>query len=156
MLEDLVIMGHPDAGRWLDEWTWLLPGKHRVVLLTKMGDAFLVDAEGKVVFLDTLEGAVLPAAPSLDAFESLLQAGTIDLDWFNPDMVALLDGRGERLAPGQCFSYKVPPALGGPLDSSNVGVTSLAVHFSMAGQLHRQIRQMRPGTRITGFGLQEP
>lgn len=156
MLEDYILSREgTDTTRLLDDWDWLLEGPHRIVLVTRMGDAFLQDPEGRVIFLDTLEGRAKPAAPSLDAFNQRLAAGQIDPDWFSPDLLAIVQGRGDRLRSGQCFSYKVPPALGGSLDSSNVGIIDVVVHFSISGQLHRQIKDLKPGTRIGGVEFQE-
>lgn len=140
-----------DADRLLHEWAWLLEGPHRVVLVTKMGDAFLADEGGNILFLDTLEGTLAAAAPSRAAFRQMFQAGALPPQWFNPDMVAIMEGRGDRLGPGECFAYQNPPVLGGSLASSNVKAMSAVVHFSVTGQLHRQIRERPRGTRLGGF-----
>jgi hypothetical protein len=72
-----------------------------------------------------------------------------------PDMVALLEARGERLAPGQCYSYQVPPCFGGPLTTDNVRAVPARVHFSVTGQMHRQIKDLPAGTQIGSVKLVE-
>src|SRR6185436_12347442 len=101
-----------DGTRLLHDWQWLLAGSHRLLAITRMGDAFVEKADGEVIFLDTLEGALKHAATNQNAFFKLLKAGTLDPTWFIPDMVALLEARSDHLASGQCYSYKIPPILG--------------------------------------------
>ena len=139
------------AAALLDDWGWLLKDPHELLLVTSMGDAFVADSSGAVFYLDTLEGSLKPVAPSRETFQSLVASGGLDPDLFLPDMVALKIAQGHRLAPGQCYSYKLPPILGGPLESSNVEATDIVVHFSISGQLHRQLVDLPPGTRISGF-----
>jgi hypothetical protein len=144
-----------DGTRLLHDWQWLLAESHRLLAVTRMGDAFVEKADGEVIFLDTLEGALKHAATNQNAFFKLLKAGALDQTWFNPDMVALLEARSDRLASGQCYSYKIPPVLGGSFESANVGAVSAMVHFSVMGQLHEQIRHLPPGTKIREFKIVE-
>lgn len=142
-----------DTTRLLDDWQWLLPDPHRLLAVTRMGDAFVERADGEVVFMDTMEDALRHAA--VDAFQKMMQAGALDATWNNPDMVWLLEARGEYLASGQCYSYQVPPVLGGPFNSDNVRAGSARVHFSVMGQLHRQIKSLPPGSKRSGIKLAE-
>jgi hypothetical protein len=137
-----------DGTRLLEDWQWLLAGPHRLLAVTRMGDAFVEKGDGEVIFLDTLEGTLKHAATNQNAFLKLLKAGAFDPTWFNPDMVALLEARSEHLAPGQCYSYKIPLALGGSFESANVKAVSAMVHFCIMGQLHEQTRHLPPGTKI--------
>jgi hypothetical protein len=65
-------------------------------------------------------------------------------------MVELLEARSEYLAPGQWYSYKIPPVLGGSFESANVEAVRAMVHFCIMGQLHEQTRHLSiyPGTKI--------
>ena len=144
-----------DGARLLHDWQWLLCGSHRLLAITRMGDAFVEKADGEVIFLDTLEGALKQTAPNQNSFFKLLKAGALDPTWFNPDMVALLEARSDHLASGQCYSYKIPPVLGGSFESANVKAVSAMVHFSVMGQLHEQIRHLPPGTKISHFKIVE-
>ena len=142
-----------DGARLLHDWQWLLAGSHGLLAVTRMGDAFVEKADGEVIFLDTLEGALKQAATNQNAFFKLLKAGALDPTWFNPDMVALLETRSEHLAPGQCYTYKIPPVLGGSFESANVEAISVMVHFCIMGQLHEQIRRLPPGAQISHFNI---
>jgi hypothetical protein len=140
-----------DGTGLLQDWHWLLSGSHRLLAVTRMGDAFVEMEHGGVIFLDTVKGAVSHAAPDQDAFFRLLQAGALDPTWFNPDMVVLLEARSEYLAPGQCYSYKLPRAVGGSFEPANVEATNALLHFSIMGQIHEQIRGLPSGTKIRRF-----
>lgn len=70
-------------------------------------------------------------------------------------LFADLRAAGMELGPDQVFSWQVPPALGGELTVENVGIVSPRVHFSLSGQLHRQVADMPEGARITGFQIAE-
>ena len=52
------------------------------------------------------------------------------------------------LAEGQIYSYKTPPVLGGEYSTDNLEPTGIAVHFSVLGQIHRQVKDLPPGTKI--------
>ena len=67
--------------------------------------------------------------------------------WFIPQLVGDLIAGGKRLAPGQCYSYKIPPVLEGEIAPANFEPTDLSVHFSVLGQIHRQIKDTPPARR---------
>jgi hypothetical protein len=137
-----------DGTGLLHDWQWLLAGPHRLLAVTRMGDAFVENADGEVIFLDTVDGVLKHAATNQNAYFKLLKAGALDPTWFNPGMVALLEARSELLGPGECYSYKHPPALGGSFESANIEAVSAMVHFSIMGQIHQQIKHLPPGTEI--------
>jgi hypothetical protein len=120
-----------------------------------MGDAFLVDSSGHVLFLDTLEGAIQEVAPSVSEFAMLIESGANRDKWFLPGLVEAMEVRGEHLQPGQCYSFKLPPVLNGPITAANLHVTDALIHFSIAGQLHEQVRRLPEGTRISRFVVSE-
>ena len=63
----------------------------------------------------------------------------------------IVDGQaalGMRPGPNECLSFRRLPVLGGQLDPDNLEKCSIPVHFSIAGQIHRQIKNLPPGTPI--------
>ena len=62
------------------------------------------------------------------------------------------------MKPGksQCLSFKKPPVLGGKLEPSNFELSEIRVHFAIAGQLHRQIKNLPGGTRIDNVVIEAP
>ena len=53
-----------------------------------------------------------------------------------------------------CASYRRPLGLGGADDVANLERTSFIVHVSISGQLAGQIRDLPPGTAMSGITLQ--
>jgi hypothetical protein len=62
-----------------------------------------------------------------------------------------LSGGGARPSSEQCIGHKVPMILGGANDAANLEVLSLLVWVSMCGQIYEQVKNLPPGTKITGF-----
>lgn len=69
-------------------------------------------------------------------------------EWFVPQLIGDILTSGKRLAPSECFGYKVPPVLGGEVQPDNFEPTDLQVHFGILGQIHRQVKDLPPGTPI--------
>ena len=60
--------------------------------------------------------------------------------------------------PWQCFSYAVPPALGGQEAASNLLIVSLTVHVSFSLQLLKQHQEgtLAPGQQVAFVDLYDP
>jgi hypothetical protein len=56
----------------------------------------------------------------------------------------------------QMLSFKVAPVLGAAIAVENIEVMDFEVIVHLTGQLHRQVRDMAPGARITGFKIAPP
>ncbi len=68
--------------------------------------------------------------------------------WLLPEIVAHFKERGIGLRPGQCYSYKKAPFLGGKIEPDNFEVTDMYVHFGLLGDIARQVKDLSPGTKI--------
>ena len=53
--------------------------------------------------------------------------------------------------PAQVLAWKIPPVLGAPVEAENLELMDFEVYLSLQGQLHRQLKDLPPGTKITGF-----
>ena len=137
----------------LDSWPWLVGPRAQPLLLTALGDMFIEQPGGAVDFLDTYEGTLKPAGVDRSAWRLAFR----DVDslnaWFAPDLVAELRGRGLTLAPGQSYSPAHPPVLGGSMEPENFERVSWRVHFILMGHIHEQVKDLPPGTPITGFDV---
>jgi hypothetical protein len=51
----------------------------------------------------------------------------------------------------QVLSFKVAPVLGAAIAVENIEVMDFEVIVHITGQLHRQVRDMPPGSRINRF-----
>jgi hypothetical protein len=139
----------------LEDWRWLVGDSVRLLLVSAIGDMFLEDSSGQVLWLDAGAGQVHKIAASVEQFQQLRQQREKVDQWFIPLLVGDLITSGVRLAPGQCYSYKKPPILGGEIEPANFEPADLAVHFSLLGQIHRQVKDLPPGTKINQIKIKE-
>jgi hypothetical protein len=135
----------------LEDWRWLVEGKYSPVLMTAFGDLFLRGETGAVYFLDVVSGEFTCVAKSVEEFEAELAKPETADQWLMAELVLLLREKGVNLHAGQCYGYKIPPVLGGQLSIENIEPTDLVVHHSISGQIHRQTKDLPPGTPISGF-----
>ena len=149
---DLIRRFSPDLlSEALADWQWLaqLAGKQPIVT-SAFGDVFLRGNDG-MWFLDTIEGKLSREWDSPAALQA--QLNTVDgQDRYLMASLAVA-AFNTGLVPGhrQVLSFKVAPALGGSFELQNVEVSDLIVALSIAGQIHRQIKHLPPGTRISGI-----
>ncbi|MGH7954286.1 MAG: T6SS immunity protein Tdi1 domain-containing protein [Limisphaerales bacterium] len=143
----------PGADDLLRDWRWLLGDSMQLLLVSAIGDMFLADSAGLVFWLDIGTGQLQQIATSVDEFQQLRQQHDHADQWFIPLLVGDLITSGVRLSPGQCYSYKKPPILGGAIEPANFQPTDLSVHFSVLGQIHRQVKNLPPGTKISDIEI---
>lgn len=125
--------------------------------MTKAGDARLRDPQdGSVHFLDVMTGKVEWIAEDQPAFESAATTGGNAERWFMPEIVDGQAALGVRPGTNECLSFKHPPALGGRIEPDNFETCSVLVHFSIAGQLHRQIKDLPPGAKVGKIKIETP
>jgi hypothetical protein len=133
----------------LEDWRWLVGAELQLWGVTKLGDAFLRDsADGSIHFLDVIAGKVEQIAEDQSAFETAVARNENADRWLMPEIV---DGQailGMTPGPNECLSFKHPPVLGGQLDPDNFEPCHVVVHFSIAGQIHQQVKNLPPGTKI--------
>src|SRR3954462_14878235 len=138
----------------LEDWRWLIGPELKLWRITLTGDAFLLEpADGSIHFLDTISGTLEKVAPDEGSFEPALKTGDNATRWLMPYVVKEQAALGICPGPNQCLSFKTPLALGGPLEPDNIELCEVTVHFSVAGQIHHQIKDLPPGTKITDIDI---
>lgn len=135
----------------LEEWRWLVPQDAQVFLVSSLGDLFLGDGEERIYWLDAGAARLTQVANSMEEFKRLMPQPDRVKEWFVPQLVGDLMASGKRLAPGECYSYKVPPMLNGRMEVDNFEPTDLMVHCGMLGQIGRKIKDLPEGAKIHGF-----
>ena len=128
----------------------------QLLIVSSLGDMFLANAEGRVFWLDTGAGLLQQVAGSAEDFKRLMQQRENADQWFVPQLVGDLMAAGVVLGAGQCYSYKKPPVFGGQIEPDNFEPTDLSVHFSILGQIHRQVKNLLPGTSISNIKIEKP
>jgi hypothetical protein len=155
-IDDLTVnFDHLDQMKILERWTWLIGPSKFPILLTSVGDAFVKDVnDGSIHWLAVGTAELRPIASDLEEFRSLLTDEAFVLDYFAVEAVLALVQAGLVLGPGEIYSLKVPAVLGGKYALDNVAPTNILVHFSLTGQIHEQVKDLPPGTKITGFNVE--
>ena len=133
----------------LHDWTWAMPEPLHPVLLTALGDVFAQGKSRAVFFIDTIEGSITKVAEEGAAFQSMLDDTQFVNDHFFPSRIAELRDAEIFLYPQQVYSHQKPLVLGGVDDIDNIEVTDVAVHISILGQIHQQVKEFPNGAPIT-------
>jgi hypothetical protein len=63
-------------------------------------------------------------------------------------MVDRAVSEGLVLGSNQCYDFVVPPILGGPISFENIQCKDFVAAINIAGQIHKQIEDLPPGTKI--------
>jgi hypothetical protein len=140
----------------LVDWRWLIGNQdYEVFRATALGDLFLRDPSGKILFLDMIGGSCRLAAESEQGFEELLNDREVRRNMLMARVVEAARDAGMLLGPGQCYSPNIPPLLSGTLDEDNLEPTSIVVHSSVMGQIHRQVKGLPGGTKISQVNVED-
>ena len=155
-IDDLTVnFDHLPQTTLLEDWEWLIGTTKQPILVTAVGDAFLKDmVDGSVHWLAVGNADFRPIASDVLEFRSLLTDQEFVLDYFAVEALLALKGSGIVLGPGQVYSLKLPAVLGGKYSFDNIAATEIAAHFSLTGQIHRQVKDLPPGTKITGVEIE--
>lgn len=138
----------------LKDWAWLVEGPHTVIAMTNFGDMFLRNGRGEIQLLDLVFGGLRKIASSQDEFQEKIGDKENQRTWFLTDFLTEIERSGLTLLPGQCFSFKKPPVLGGKIELCNIKIAPISVHVSLMGQIHRQVNKLPLGTQINGLKIQ--
>ena len=140
-----------DCARLLSDWSWLVEGQYSPLLMTAFGDLFLQSDDGHVWFLDLVSGEFNDVARCRDDWAEMFNEAQTVEEWLMPGLVEALLEQGMSLAEGSCYGYRIPPVLGGKIEIENIEQTDLSVYYSITGQIHRQVKDLPPGTPISGI-----
>jgi hypothetical protein len=140
----------------LDEWTWLIGMEKRPLLVTACGDVFVEDLqEGTIHFLDVSKPELSLVSANRQLFETLLDEPAFVATCFHPDRVETLRAKGSILKKDQIYGFTTPLSLGGQISLDNMGITDVEVHFSICGQIERQLADVPTGARINGIEIEK-
>jgi hypothetical protein len=138
------------------EWQWLLNDQYKPTVVSLSGDMFLTAEDGAIYWLDTGIGQLQKVAENGDAFKVALQdIDNIDM-WLLASVVLDLREQGIILQENQVYSYKLMPILNGDFSIDNFETTDISVHFSITGQICRQVKDLPDGTPISNITINPP
>jgi len=143
-----------DSRELLTDWQWLLDGMNATVhKATAMGDLILRDDAQAFYFLDMVDGKIEKLADTEESLCAVLQDRNERKRLLFTFVVRGLRDDGTGLSQGQCYSPDHPLILGGDLDDDNLKPCDIRVHASMQGQIHEQVKNLPPGTKISNINF---
>ena len=134
----------------LESWTWLdLAGK-TPVLASLFGHVFLA-ADNGFWFLESIEGTLTRRWPTSEAVNAELDSEAGQDELLLGGLAVSANARGLVLDDNEVYDFTVPPILGAGFGPDNITKRDFVVALNLAGQLHGQLSDDAPGTRISGF-----
>lgn len=153
-LNDLTISAQGvDMDSILDDWTWAMPEPMRPVLLTALGDAFAQGQSGAVYFVDAVRGEIRAVADDGASFQGMLRDARFVTEHMQPAQVVACRQAGLGLDVQQVYGHRKPLVLGGADEIDNFEATDVAVHLSVHGQIHQQVRDLPDGASVSDIRL---
>lgn len=154
-LNDLTISPNAvDMTSLLSDWEWAMPEPMHPVLITAMGDVFAQGETKAVYFIDTVMGAIEKVAENGDEFQNLLRDPNFVTARMYPARLLQWRKAGIELGESEVYSHAHPLVLGGTNTADNITAIHVAVHVSLSGQIHRQIKDLPEGTDITSIQIE--
>lgn len=152
--DDLFIdLDEETADGLLEDWRWLVgSGETQVFHVTVFGDLFLQKADGRIYRLDTGRAFFEDVAEDADGWAE--QAAIHGPRWFHLPVFLTLRSLGMTLADDQVYGWRHPPFLGGVEDADNVDLVSAPVHIRHLGKLAESVKDLPPGTPVSGVNLE--
>lgn len=153
-IDNFTIKFNQETSDLISDWTWLIGTDKKPILITAIGDMFLMDTSEGIYWLDVGRGKLECVASNITDFKNKLKDIEQVNEWFMIDLTTKLKCSSKKLNDGQLYSYKKLPILGGDYSINNFEPTDIEVHFSFAGQIHNQIKDLPDGTRINKVELE--
>ena len=138
----------------LESWDWIKPPASAPLFVSAFGDLFFQGPRA-ILMLDTLDGALRSVASNGADLRRRLHDEVVQDELLNSVWIQAAHRQGLYLSDGECFDWKVAPALGGPIASDAIHKMSFVIKVNLAGQLHRQIKALPPGARINRVTISE-
>jgi hypothetical protein len=138
-----------DPGDLLSCWKWKVGDMKTIVVISVLGDLFLIGEGAAVYWLQTDSGNLIKVADSIQQFETYLKDSEKFDYWFLTPLVEKLIGTGKLLKQDEVYSYKKIPVIGGEYSVDNIEPTNMSVHFAISGQICEQIKDLPDGTKVS-------
>ncbi len=136
----------------LETWDWIEIGDRSPVFASPFGDVFFRAADG-LWWLDTIEATLTRPWATAEELKAALNTAEGQDRYLLAGLAASAERQGIVPAARQVYGFKIAPVLGGQVAVSNVEVIDFVVSINILGQLHKQVRNLPPGTPITGVTI---
>jgi Domain of unknown function (DUF1851) len=136
----------------LDSWSWLDFSGKSPQFASLYGDIFLESPEGWW-YLDTIEGDLKHVWQTAAEMQAVLDTPEGQDQYLLLPLAEAAERRGLRLAENEVYAFTPPLVLGGQPDAANASALDFVVAVDLAGQIHEQVRNLPPGTPISGITI---
>ena len=143
-----------DWSRLLADWARVLPSEFTVWIMNRYGDLFLVFDDGTIHMLD-VSGSLAKVAENRDDFCRKIDEGDNANIWLMIPLVDQLVETGVCLSPGQCYSFLIPPILGGEYSVGTPRFIPISEHYGVYASYHEQLKDLLDGTIVRVQGHQQ-
>jgi hypothetical protein len=140
--------------RALDSWAWIGVAGKEPVFTSLFGDVFFRSADG-FWFLDTIAGTLSLEWTAEAELRQTLDSGEGQDRYLLGGLAIGAASRGLELGPDKVYDFIPPPVLSGSFDLDHLVILDFVVAVNIAGQLHQQLKDLPPGTTISGFTIDE-
>jgi hypothetical protein len=138
-----------DVEEALRDWRCLLTDLGRPILMSAVGDVFVVGANGQVSRLDTGVGSVSPIAESRAVFDATASNSAILDEWFLQPVVTELRAKGMVLGHNQCYGFTILPVFReGSYGAANRFVLNAMEHLRFTADIISQTQSLRDGESV--------
>lgn len=146
--EYLIDQTGKDWSKLLQDWSPPLPEEFTIWMVNRLGDIIAVYEDDSVHMLDIGAATVQHLANNRDDFiEQIGNDENANL-WLAISLVDACIAVGMRLDTDQCYSYTIPPFLGGKFEVGNLHPCDLSVHYSYLAHIYRQIKDLPDGAKV--------
>ena len=138
----------------LESWHWIEIGDKSPLFTSPFGDVFFRSDDG-FWYLDTLQAALTREWANAEDLTAALNTPEGQDQYLLAGLAAGAERQGITPTAKQVYGFKIAPVLGGAIGLANVEAIDFVVSVNLLGQLHQQIRDLPPGTKISGFKISD-
>lgn len=138
--------------RALESWDWADLAEKVPVFTSPFGDVFFKAADG-FWFLDLVEGTLTLTWPTAAELTADLNTAEGQDRYLLAGLAWAAERQGVSASGDKVLGFAIAPILGGSVSADNLEVIDFVVSVHLAGQLHRQVRDLPDGTRISQVTL---
>lgn len=136
----------------LESWSFLDIAGKSPLFTSPFGDVFL-QADNGFWFLDVLAGELRHQWSNQDELNAELNSRSGQDEYLMLTLASQAESAGLLPGKGEIYSFRIPPVLGGATDVGNIEVSDFVVALDIAGQVHKQVLTLPPGTPISGISV---
>ncbi|MFJ6537232.1 hypothetical protein ACIQH5_13495 [Paenarthrobacter sp. NPDC091711] len=136
----------------LESWTFLELAGKQPLFTSPFGDVFFQSTDG-FWFLDVVGGEISHRWSTEREFSASLNSRAGQDEYLMLGLASAADEAGLKPGALEIYDFRVPPVLGGATELSNVALSDFVAALNLTGQIHGQVRDLPPGTPISGVSL---